>query len=135
MKNRTLQLTRAICLSLLASAALLNIANAATPATTPPMSHGDMKSMDMKDMGMMGSTDMKSQMMKSMQSMQSMTMTGNTDKDFAMMMRMHHQSGIEMAQMQLANGADADMKAMAKKIIVSQKKEVAQFDTWLAKHK
>lgn len=140
MKNRTLQLSRAICLSVLASAACLSTAYAATPASTPPMSHGDMqgmdmKGMDMKGMGTMGSTDMKAHMMKSMQGMQSMTMTGNTDKDFAMMMRMHHQCGVEMAEMQLANGKDAEMKAMAKKIITAQKKEVAELDAWLAKHK
>ena len=135
MKNTTLQLSRAICLSLLASAAGLGTAHAATPATTPPMAHGDMKGMEMKGMGTMTSTDMKAHMMKSMQGMQSMTMTGNTDKDFAAMMRMHHQTAVEMAQMQLANGKNAEMKAMATKIVASQKKEITQFDTWIAKNK
>ena len=135
MKNETLQLSRAICLSLLASAALLGHAYAATPASTPPMAHGDMKGMDMKGMGTMHATDMKAHMMKSMQGMQSMTMTGNTDKDFAAMMRMHHQCAVEMAQMQLAHGKNAEMNAMAKKIVASQKKEIAQFDTWIAKQK
>ncbi len=140
MRNRMLQLSRAICLSLLASAAGLSIANAATPAATPPMSHGDMKGMDMKGMdmkgmGMMGSSDMKAHMMKSMQGMQSMTMTGNADKDFASMMRMHHQCAVEMSQMQLANGKSPEMKAMATKIIASQKKEIAKFDAWIAKQK
>ena len=134
MKNKTLQLSRAICLSLLASAAALSTAHAGTPAATPPMAH-DMKGMDMKGMGTMTSMDMKAHMMKSMQGMQSMTMTGDTDKDFAMMMRMHHQCGVEMAQMQVENGKNAQMNAMAKKIVVSQKKEIAQFDTWIAKNK
>ena len=135
MKNKTLQLSRAICLSLLASAAGLGTAHAGTPATTPPMAHGDMKGMDMKGMGTMHATDMKAHMTKSMQSMQNMTMTGDTDKDFAMMMRMHHQCGVEMAQMQVANGKNAQMNAMAKKIVASQKKEIVQFDTWIAKNK
>ena len=129
MKNNTVQLTRAICLSLFVSAAFLGHAFAGTPASTMPMSHGDMQGMDMKGM------DMKAHMMKSMQSMQSMTMTGDTDKDFASMMRMHHQCGVEMAQMQVANGKNAQLNTMAKKIVVSQKKEIAQFDTWIAKHK
>ena len=86
-------------------------------------------------MGTMTSMDMKAHMMKSMQGMESMTMTGDTDKDFAMMMRMHHQHGVEMAQMQVANGKNAQMNAMAKKIVVSQKKEIAQFDSWIAKNK
>lgn len=142
MKNNTVQLARAICLSVFASATFLGQATAATPASTTPMTHGDMKGGDMQDMDMKGmdmkgmtSTDMKAHMMKSMQSMQSMTMTGDTDKDFAAMMRMHHQCGVEMAQMQVANGKNAEMKTMAKKIIVSQKKEIAQFDNWIAKHK
>ena len=135
MKNNTVQLARAICLSLFASATFLGHAFAATPATTMPMSHGDMQGMDMKGMGMMTSADMKAHMMKSMQSMQSMTMTGDTDKDFAAMMRMHHQCGVEMAQMQVAHGKNAQLNTLAKKIIVSQKKEIAQFDTWIAKNK
>ena len=134
MKNKTLQLSRAICLSLLASTASLGTAYAATPASTPPMAH-DMKGMDMKGMGTMTSTDMKAHMTKSMQGMQNMTMTGNTDKDFASMMRMHHQCAVEMAQMQLAHGKNAEMNAMAKKIVASQKKEITQFDTWIAKNK
>jgi len=35
--------------------------------------------------------------------------------------------------MELANGKSPDMKTMAKKIIAAQKKEIAQFDQWLAK--
>ena len=64
-----------------------------------------------------------------------MEMSGDTDKDFAMMMKMHHQQALDMAQMELDYGKSAEMKAMAKKIIASQKKEITQFDKWLAKHK
>jgi uncharacterized protein (DUF305 family) len=131
MKNSMLKLMGAFSLSLLVSATFLDVVHAAAP---PPagMPEGHMKGMDMKGMG---ATDMKAHMMKSMHDMQNMTMTGNADKDFAMMMRMHHQCGVEMAQMQLANGKNAEMKTMATKIIASQKKEIAQFDTWIAKQK
>lgn len=81
------------------------------------------------------SKQMHEQMMGGMQKMQSMPMSGDTDKDFAMMMRQHHLSGIEMAQKELDSGKNSEMKRMAKKIIDSQKKEVAQFDKWLAQHK
>jgi len=67
--------------------------------------------------------------------MSGMTMTGNQDYDFAMMMRMHHQGAIDMAQMELDMGKDPAMRSAAKKIIASQKKEIAQFDQWIAKHK
>ena len=40
-----------------------------------------------------------------------------------------------MAQMELKSGKDASMRAMAKKIIDAQEKEIKQFDQWLAKHK
>ena len=64
-----------------------------------------------------------------------MAMTGDTDKDFAMMMKMHHQQGVEMAQMEIDHGKSPAMKKMAKKIISAQNKEIRQFDQWLAKQK
>lgn len=42
---------------------------------------------------------------------------------------------LNMAEMELAHGKSSEMKAMAKHIIVAQKKEIAQFDKWLAKQK
>ena len=85
--------------------------------------------------GMMGSTDMKQSMKVGMDNMQNMKMSGDTDKDFAMMMKMHHQQALDMAEMQLAHGKSAELKTMATKIIAGQKKEIAQFDRWLAKQK
>ena len=84
---------------------------------------------------MMGSADMKQSMKAGMDSMHNMQTSGDTDKDFAMMMKMHHQQALDMAEMQLAHGKSAELKTMAKKIISGQKKEIAQFDRWLAKHK
>ena len=63
-----------------------------------------------------GSDQMHMSMMKGMDDMKSMPMTGDTDKDFASMMKMHHQQGVDMAKMELANGKSAEMKAMARKI-------------------
>ncbi len=82
-----------------------------------------------------GSADMKQSMMSGMDGMQKMQMSGDTDKDFATMMKMHHQQAVEMAQMELAHGKSPEMKAMSKKIIAAQKKEIAEFDRWLAKQK
>ena len=78
--------------------------------------------------------DMKKLMSKGMDSMQTMQMSGDMDKDFAMMMKMHHQQALDMAQMEIAHGKSPEMKAMAKKMVAAQKKEIAQFDKWLAKH-
>ena len=40
-----------------------------------------------------------------------------------------------MVAMELANGKSPEMKAMAKQIIVAQKKEIAQLDKGLTKRK
>ena len=84
---------------------------------------------------MMGSADMKQSMKAGMDNMHNMQTSGDMDKDFAMMMKMHHQQALDMAEMQIAHGKSAELKAMATKIVSSQKKEIAQFDKWLAKQK
>lgn len=81
-----------------------------------------------------GEMDMKSMMKENNDKMGSMTMTGNADVDFAMMMKVHHQGAIDMAQMELKHGKEPQMKKMAKEIIAAQKKEIAQFDKFLASH-
>lgn len=70
-----------------------------------------------------------------MKNMESMKMTGDTDRDFAMMMKVHHQGAIDMAEMELKNGKDPKMRAVAKRIIEAQKKEIKEFDQWLGKRK
>lgn len=85
--------------------------------------------MPMKGSGM----DMKSMMMDMESKMSAMKSSGNTDVDFAMMMRMHHQSAITMAEAELQNGKDPQMRVLAKDIIYAQKKEIAVFDRFLAK--
>jgi len=81
-----------------------------------------------------GGMDMKAMMKENNDKMSSMPMTGKPDVDFAMMMRMHHQGAIEMAQAELKDGKEPQMKKMARDIIAAQKKEIAQFDKFLAKH-
>lgn len=70
-------------------------------------------------------------MSKSMKDMHSMQMTGDVDKDFAMMMKHHHQSGVEMAQIQVREGKDPELKKQAQKIIDGQTKEMAELDRWM----
>ena len=101
----------------------------AQPAAGMP---GDMKK-PMPAMDMKHGTDMKSMMSDMNEKMTAMKPTGNTDVDFAMMMRVHHQSAVTMAEAELQNGKDPQMRAMAKDIIRAQKKEIAVFDKYLAK--
>ena len=79
--------------------------------------------------------DMKAMMKGMSGKMTSMPMSGDPDVDFAMMMRIHHEGAIDMANAQLSDGKDPQMKKMAKNIIAAQKKEIAQFDAYLAAHR
>ena len=114
---------------------VLCLAAVAQAQTAKPMASSASMPMGGMQSGSGGSADMKHSMMSGMDSMQKMQMSGNTDKDFAMMMKIHHQGAVDMAQMELAHGKSPVMKAMAKNIIAAQKKEIAQFDRWLATQK
>ena len=104
----------------------------AQPASGAGMGMGN-KNMDMKGMDSKG-MDMKSMMKNNDDKMSSMKMTGNADVDFATMMRIHHQGAIDMAQAELRDGKDAQMRKLATNIIAAQKKEIAQLDRFLAKN-
>ena len=82
-----------------------------------------------------GSQKMMQSMMEGMKDMQSMKMTGDVDRDFAAMMKMHHQKGIEMAQVQMQNGKDEKMKSFARKMIDDQRKDIKELDDWQKAHK
>ncbi len=85
--------------------------------------------------GMGGGGAMRDSMMGMMKDMESMKPSGDTDRDFAMMMKIHHQGAIDMAQVEQKSGKDAKMRAMAKRIIEAQQKEIKEFEQWLEKHK
>ena len=70
-----------------------------------------------------------------MKHMDGMSMTGDKDYDFAANMRMHHQMAVEMSDAEVKNGKDPRMIRMAKEISSAQKKEIAEFDRWMAAHK
>ena len=133
MNLKTLNPFKAVCLVPLAA---LWLASAPAQAqTAPTMAPSASMPMGQMQKGAAGSHDMKASMMMGMDGMQKMTMSGDTDKDFAMMMKMHHQQALHMAEMELAHGKAPEMKAMARQIIAAQKKEITQFDKWLAKQK
>ncbi|MBC6605420.1 DUF305 domain-containing protein [Hymenobacter sp. BT188] len=74
-------------------------------------------------------------MMASMKPMMMpMTSTGDVDKDFAMMMTVHHQSAVDMAKLEVAQGTDPELKKMAQQMITEQQKEIQQFNEWLKQH-
>lgn len=66
-----------------------------------------------------------------LQDMPQMQMTGDSDRDFAMMMKHHHEQGVKMAEIEARNGKSPELKAMANKIIQSQQQEIKKLDDWL----
>jgi uncharacterized protein (DUF305 family) len=85
--------------------------------------------------GSKGSEQLSHSMMSGMEGMKQMKTTGDVDKDFAMMMKMHHEQALEMAKIELDQGKSPELKKMAQKIIDGQKREIAQFDKWMQSHK
>ena len=120
--------------ALVTSLGLAALPSASAQPASAPMASGSMKPMASGQMSGQGSDEMNKSMMNGMKSMQDMKPSGDTDKDFAMMMKMHHQQALDMAQIEMDHGKSAEMKTMAKKIIVAQKKKIAEFDQWIKKH-
>lgn len=73
-------------------------------------------------------------MNKMMQDMQAMRMTGDADHDFAMMMKRHHESAIEMANYEIDNGKDEKMKQLAQKILDDARTDNMQLENFLRNH-
>lgn len=78
----------------------------------------------MPAMGAGHSGELHAAMMKGMQDAESMKMTGDVDKDFAMMMSMHHQQALAMAKVEQEHGRNPELKAMAQKMGAQQQKEI-----------
>jgi uncharacterized protein (DUF305 family) len=122
---------------LLVSVASIAMMGGVTAQQTSPMPPMEMKGMmDMK--GMMpnaadpaSTAGYKAAMMKMMMPMPKFT--GDADVDFMTQMKPHHQAAIDMARIELANGKDAETKALATAIITAQEKEIAMIDAWLKK--
>ena len=125
---------RAIALGALVFFAGTSAALAQAPATSMEKK-GSMEMKHSTMPGMAAGGDMQGSMKGMMKGMETMKMSGDTDKDFAMMMKMHHQGAIDMAEMELKSGKDPKMRSMAKNIIKDQQKEIKKFDEWLGKHK
>jgi hypothetical protein len=72
--------------------------------------------------------------MNRMQRGMAVAISGDADVDFARMMIPHHQGAIDMAQVELAQGKDPALRAMAQDIIKAQEGEIATLKDWLDKH-
>lgn len=80
------------------------------------------------DMSAGGSGELHQAMMSGMDTSMKMSMTGNVDRDFAMMMIQHHRQALEMAKIEIAKGGNAKLKAMARKMLLAQQKEIKDLE-------
>lgn len=74
---------------------------------------------------------MMSEMHEMMDTINVKPMPGDPDHHFAMMMKAHHEGAINMACIELKEGDNARIKAMAQHIIEKQKQEIARLDGFL----
>ncbi|MCW4469794.1 DUF305 domain-containing protein [Flavobacterium sp. MFBS3-15] len=75
---------------------------------------------------------MMNKMHTMMDAMAAMEMTHDPDVDFAAMMVMHHEGAIAMAGLELQEGSDTEMKAVAQAIVTAQQQEIQELETILA---
>lgn len=135
-KSVSQRIRHGACLSLSLFALVAAGASSAQTASAPAMSaSGAMGKPMLSGMASDGaSKEMQSSMMSGMEKMKDMKLSGDTDKDFAMMMKMHHQQALEMAKPEVDHGKSPELKAVARKIIKDQTKEIAHLDAWMKKH-
>lgn len=59
---------------------------------------------------------------------------GNQDKAYAASARQHLVESSKLAEEQVAAGKDAQLSAIAKRIVENNRKEMAEIDKWIAAH-
>jgi len=120
-------------------AAYAQVAATMAPPPPPPATALGMPAAPMPHMAMsfhsdapstQGYKDAMDRMMTGMEA----PYTGDADRDFVVQMIPHHQGAIDMAEVELKNGADPKIKALAGRIIAGQEKDIELMKAWLAKH-
>ena len=76
---------------------------------------------------------MESSMTRMDKEMASAPMTADVDRNFATMMKPHHQGAIDMAKAELRYGKDPVMRRIAEEIVVDQQSEIDAMNLWLSK--
>jgi uncharacterized protein (DUF305 family) len=74
-------------------------------------------------------------MSSSMAAMKKMQMSGDFDADYANTMIAHHQGALDMAQVELSQGREEKVKAIAQNIITKQTKEQQELSSFLQNYK
>ena len=106
--------------SLLVTALLAAGTAAAADAPAPPRhAGGDSRMTAPTSGGDSASKQLQQAMAQGMDEMNAMRLTGDADRDFAMMMAHHHAQAVKMAQAYLAGAKDARLRAWAQKSLGS----------------
>jgi uncharacterized protein (DUF305 family) len=103
-------------------------ADSSTATNTETNTHGNLD-----DAATSGKTMMQ-MMQENMDQMKVVQSTGNPDNDFAALMKVHHMGALQMAQVEIAQGTDTEIKQMAQKMINDQQNEIAELNTFLSGH-
>jgi uncharacterized protein (DUF305 family) len=128
--NRTI-ITAAIALALSSTFASAQSNQGTMNHSMPGMTSGDMKGMDGHSKLAMG------EYMSAMKKMDAAMMAAkgsSADATFARKMMAHHQGAIDMAQIELKHGMDADAKRIAQQTIDENTKGKADLENWLKSH-
>jgi len=83
--------------------------------------------------GQAATDDFKASMEKMHQAMMAKN-DADPDRAWAMKMIEHHRGGVEMSEIVIKHGDDAEAKKMAQKTMDMQKKEIAELESWLDRH-
>ena len=78
------------------------------------------------------STRMQAAMKEGEKAQRGMKLKGEADHDFVEMMTLHHKTAIAMAEIEVREGSDQQVRDMAQKIIDGQRAEIARFDAWMS---
>ena len=101
-----------------------------TTETTTTTTTGDMAGMDHSKMadGAASASPLVASMNDMMAKMDALKMKGNVDHDFAHHMLEHHKGAVAMADIELRDGKDATMRALATQIKADQLKEIGEME-------
>ncbi len=84
--------------------------------------------------GVASNKSMMQLMQSNMNQMKAVQSTGNPDNDFAALMKIHHMGALEMSQVEVSQGTNAEIKQIAEKMISDQQKEIAELNSFLSGH-